>query len=140
MKKVLLASLIVLVCGVSIVLAQVKYQDIKGSDFKSAVFWSDIDAAVTATGTDQSGAAGLANTYNVVTGGTVTSDDGVRLPSAQAGRIVIIAAEYGDVLAVWPATGDSIDDAGANAETAQADNSLAFYVAQDGTVWRKLEN
>lgn len=101
---------------------------------------TDIDAAVAAAGATQGAATALTKTVNVVTTGTATSADGVQLPAAVAGKVVIIAAEYGAALAVWPATGDAIDDTAANGEVAQADNTLAIYVAQDATTWRKLEN
>ena len=42
-----------------------------------------ITAAVTAAGTTQAGATALTKTYNVVT--TATSNQGVKLPTAQAG-------------------------------------------------------
>lgn len=106
----------------------------------SDLLLTDISAAVAAAGADQSAATALTGTINIVTTGTATSADGVKLPAAVAGKVVVIAAEYGDALAVWPATGDAIDDASANAEAAQADNTVAIYIAQDATTWRKLEN
>lgn len=102
-------------------------------------FYVDVNAAVTAAGNSQATATVLTNTLNVVTAGTATSADGVQLPPAEAGKIVIICAEYGAALAVWPASGDQINDVSVDGEASQADNTVAIYIAKDATTYYKLE-
>lgn len=98
-----------------------------------------VNAAVTAAGNSQATGTALTKTVNVVTAGTATSADGVVLPPAEAGKVCVIMAEYGAALAVWPASGDAINDVAADGEASQADNTVAIYIAKDGTTWYKLE-
>jgi hypothetical protein len=99
----------------------------------------DVNAAVAAAGNSQATGTALTNTVNVVTTGTATSADGVVLPAAETGKVCIIMAEYGSALAVWPASGDQINDVSADGEAAQADNTVAIYIAINATTWYKLE-
>ncbi|KKM22987.1 hypothetical protein LCGC14_1619750 [marine sediment metagenome] len=103
-----------------------------------------IDFSVSATnsitsGTTQTqvGATALTSRFNrVATHGNV--DDGVKLPTALAGKEVIILNDTATAdLQVWPATGDAIEAAAADAVgvTKIANQESVTYQAVDATTW-----
>src|SRR6056300_22873 len=59
-------------------------------------------AAVTAAGTDQSGATALTKTYNIVT--TATADQGVKLPSAASGLVYNVINATSVSIKLYPNT------------------------------------
>jgi len=61
--------------------------------------------------------------------------DAVTLPSAAAGKLVIIANNGANSCDVFPASGDAIDGASANAALALAAGSNRIYICQDATDW-----
>jgi hypothetical protein len=96
-----------------------------------------VTTSITAGSTQtQAGATALTNDINNVT--TVgTTGDGVKLPSAVAGRRISIHNNGANALQVWPNTGDTIDGGAANAVDS---NSLAagghrVYEAISTTAW-----
>ena len=106
---------------------------IAGGNFTKSVTDS-ITAGATQT---QAGATALTKDINRVT--TVGADnDGVKLPTASAGlEILIINADAGQDIQIWPNTGDAIDGGSANAVdgTALGEGASRRYIAVDATNW-----
>lgn len=106
----------------------------------SRLYLTDVTTGITAAGTGQGDCTALTTTINKVTGGTAATADGVCLPTAAAGAVVVVINEGGFALEVWPASSDAIDDGAANAVSSVADNAVAIFFAIDATTWSKLEN
>ena len=106
---------------------------IAGGNFTKSVTDS-ITAGATQT---QAGATALTKDINRVT--TVGADnDGVKLPTASAGlEILIINADAGQDIQIWPNTDDAIDGGSANAVdgTALGEGATRRYIAMDATNW-----
>ena len=103
-----------------------------------------IDFSVSATNSitsgttqTQAGATALTSRFNrVTTHGNV--DDGVKLPTAIAGKEVIILNDTATAdLQVWPATGDAIEGAAVDAVgvTKIANGVATTYEAVDAITW-----
>ncbi len=89
---------------------------------------------VAAAGSIQADAAALADGFNFVTGADGTK--AVRLPAAEEGRVVEIKNdEDAQVLPVFPAVGDQINDAALNAAVNMAADSAATFRALDDSRW-----
>ena len=95
------------------------------------------DSITAGTTQTQAGATALTKDINRVT--TVGADnDGVKLPTASAGlEILIINADAGQDIQIWPNTGDAIDGGSANAVdgTALGEGATRRYIAMDATNW-----
>jgi hypothetical protein len=92
--------------------------------------------AVSAAGSDQAGATALTVDYNVVT--TVASSTGVKLPTATAGRRIIIVNKGANTLSIYPATGGTIDALSANAAIQVAANGSIELMASSVTQWYSI--
>jgi hypothetical protein len=92
--------------------------------------------AVSAAGSDQAGATALTVDYNVVT--TVASSTGVKLPTATAGRRIIIVNKGANTLSIYPATGGTIDALSANAAIQVAANGSIELMASSTTQWYSI--
>lgn len=96
-----------------------------------------VTTSITA-GTTQTlaGSTALTNDINNVTT-VANTGDGVRLPTAVAGRRVSIHNNGANALQVWPAGGDTIDGGSVNAvdPNSLAAGSHRFYEAIDATNW-----
>jgi len=64
-----------------------------------------------------------------------TAGDAVTLPSATAGMVIIVLNDGAESCDVFPASGDNIDEAGANVAHALAVNKNAMFIAHDATHW-----
>jgi len=105
---------------------------------------SSLTTGITAGTTQtQVGATALTSTLNIVNVVT-TAGDGVALPSAKTGmRVTVVNNSGSNGLAVWPASGDSIFRASANAEDPDAavatpllaNRASRTYYAVSSTVW-----
>lgn len=108
---------------------------VDASDVGSAFFdLSSTLNSISAAGSDQPGATALGTTtYQRVT--TVAASSGVRLPAAVAGtRIVVFNAQATNALAVYPATGQVINNLSANTSfSVAASRSAEFVCCVDGT-------
>jgi hypothetical protein len=93
-------------------------------------------ATVAAAGTTQANAAAITAGFTYVTGADDTK--GVRLPAAVAGTVVIIKVGPGADLKVYPATGDKINDATADAALTVVDDVCFMIIAKDATDWYTL--
>lgn len=93
-----------------------------------------------ATGSVQGDAAQIPSNASVV---FVTSDSaakGVKLPAAFAGANIIIFCDLVTVAKLWPATGDAIGVAAANASINLTVNKGVRLIAKDATTWYILGN
>ena len=101
-------------------------------------FTKSVTDSITAGATQtQAGATALTKDINRVT--VVGADnDGVKLPTASAGlEILIINADAGQDIQIWPNTGDAINGGSANAVdgTALGEGATRRYIAMDVTNW-----
>jgi len=101
-------------------------------------FTKSVTDSITAGATQtQAGATALTKDINRVT--TVgTDNDGVKLPTASAGlEILIINADAGQDIQIWPNTGDAINGGSANAvdSSALGEGATRRYIAMDATNW-----
>jgi hypothetical protein len=96
----------------------------------------DNNNAVSAAGSDQAGATALTVDYNVVT--TVASSTGVKLPTATAGRRIVIVNKGANTLSIYPATGGTIDALSANAAIQIAANGSIEIMASSSTQWYSI--
>jgi hypothetical protein len=92
--------------------------------------------AVSAAGSDQAGATALTVDYNVVT--TVAASAGVKLPTATAGRRIVIVNKGANTLSIYPATGGAIDAVSANAAIQVAANGSIELMASSSTQWYSI--
>jgi len=104
-------------------------------------FVKSVTDSITAGSTQtQAGATALTKDINRVT--TVgTDNDGVKLPTAVAGlEILIINADAGQDIQIWPNTGDAINGGSANAvdSTALGEGATRRYIAMDATNWYSI--
>ncbi len=94
----------------------------------------DVSVGVTAhTGSSQ-GDGAISSTF-VEISVCANAGDAVTLPSAAAGKLVIIANNGANSCDVFPASGDAIDGASANAAKALAAGANRIHICQDGTDW-----
>jgi hypothetical protein len=94
----------------------------------------DVAVGVTAhTGSSQGDGAITSFFVEIATVGT--TGDAVTLPSAAAGKLVVIANNGANSCDVFPASGDKIDGASANAAQALPAGSNRIYICQDATDW-----
>ena len=95
---------------------------------------SSYAAGITASTTQTQGQQALTNEINEVA--TVANDnDVVTLPTAVAGRAVTIFNNGAYTLQIFPASGDSIDDAAVDVSTTLAAEATQEFVATGSTVW-----
>lgn len=88
-----------------------------------------ITGSFAAAGNSQGTAAAVTTDFVNVTSCTATTADGVLLPDVETnvGAQIIVMANCGESLDVWPATGDGIDANGTNAVDVIADGAVAIY-------------
>ena len=118
-------------------LTEVQHTAITGAGI-GGNFVKSITNSITAGATQtQAGATALTADINRVTV-VGTDDDGVKLPAASAGlEILIINADAGQDIQIWPNTDDAIDGGSANAVdgTALGEGASRRYIAVDATNW-----
>lgn len=90
----------------------------------------DTAAAVAGAGSSATDATQLSSVYNLVT--TNPASGGVKLPPTEAGALVIVTNTDADTVAVYPATGSTID--GTTSVTI-AQNKVRIFFAVSGTQW-----
>jgi hypothetical protein len=92
--------------------------------------------AVSAAGTTQGTATALTVDYNVIT--TAAASSGVVLPTATAGRRIVIVNKGANTLSIYPATGGTIDALSANAAIQIAANGSIEIMASSTTQWYSI--
>ena len=96
----------------------------------------DNNNAVSAAGSNQGNATALTVDYNVVT--TVAASTGVKLPTATAGRRIVIVNKGANTLRIYPATGGTIDALAENAAIQIAANGSIEIMASSATQWYSI--
>lgn len=108
-----------------------------------------IDAAITAIGSDQTGAYPIVKPISVITSGANTT--GLRLPVLVAGSekflIYIVENNMGNTIKVYPGLADFIDAAAVNVAVTVAAYSRTIFYTKKSTIaatslkgWTKLTN
>lgn len=97
---------------------------------------ASITAAVTAAGTDQSGATALTKTFNVVTGGTANS--GVKLPTAAAGLLYTVLNATSVAIKIYPNTSGTINSGTADAAITIPAGTTTKLVGTSSTNWNTM--
>lgn len=95
------------------------------SDLAVSAIGNDVNAAISAAGTDQAGATELTNCLNGVT--TVASASGVRLYSGSAGDWQLVFNGGANPLRVYPFTGAKINQLAANSPHVLQMNTACVY-------------
>lgn len=96
-------------------------------------------AAITASTTQTQGQQPLTTTINNVSI-CANPNDTVTLPAAAAGLVVYIFNNGAQTLQVFPASGDAIDGAAADAAVTQAAGTNLTYIAHDTTNWNTIHS
>lgn len=96
---------------------------------------SDATVAVglVAAGSIQGDALAITADFNQL--GTVALDTGVILPTAVAGKRMVVRNDGVNAVDIYPATGGQIDGGGANAPLILAAGGVATLWSADGTDW-----
>lgn len=92
-----------------------------------------INASVTAAGTTQGDATALTKTYNIVQ--TATSNQGVKLPDCATGVRVTVFNSTANIIKIYPASSESIDDGSLNAPITLGVNKVKEFVGVSATQW-----
>jgi hypothetical protein len=95
-----------------------------------------ITATVTAAGTTQAGATALTKTYNVVT--TATSNQGVKLPTAQAGSVYTVVNATAVNVKIYPNTSGTINAGSANVSINVPSGASIKFIGTSTTNWQTL--
>lgn len=85
-------------------------------------------------GGGQGSAIQLAAGFSEVTT-AATAGDSVKLPAAEAGKIVVIKNDGASAIDVFPTTGDTINDGSANAAISVGTGVTVVFTAINGTNW-----
>lgn len=97
---------------------------------------ASIAATVTATGTDQSGAAALSKTFSVITGGAANT--GVKLPTSAAGLLYTVLNSTSVSIKIYPNTSGTINSGTANVAISIPAGTTTKLVGTDGTNWNTM--
>jgi hypothetical protein len=97
---------------------------------------ASISAAVSAAGTDQTGATALSKTFNVVS--TATENQGVKLPAASAGVLYTIINGTSANVKIYPNTSGTINSGAANASILIAPGSTIKLIGIDNSNWNTM--
>jgi hypothetical protein len=90
-------------------------------------------SGLSAAGTNQAGATAITKQTNEFT--TVAASSGARLPSPEQGEFIFIANAGANALAVYPATGHSINALAANTAFSLAAGKNALFWAATASKW-----
>tara|TARA_B100000927_G_scaffold290255_1_gene288658 strand:+ start:1942 stop:2442 length:501 start_codon:yes stop_codon:yes gene_type:complete len=93
-------------------------------------------AAVSAAGSDQSGATALTKSYNIIT--TASANQGVKLPDTSAGLEAFLLNDTSANIKVYPASGESIDSGSANAAVDLGPGHSLRLVGVSATKWNRM--
>lgn len=95
----------------------------------------DKDLTVEAAGSTQGNGVDIVNYFNIVTAATDTSAEALDLDSATVGKVRVVYNSTGVALEVFPASGQTINGASANAVYDQAAYSRVTYVCKTAGAW-----
>jgi hypothetical protein len=99
-------------------------------------FQNTTSSGITASTTQTQGNGALTSDINQISV-VANPNDTVTLPSAQAGKEIIVINSGANTLKVFPASGNNLG-AGVNNSTTQATNVTNRYIAYDTTNWVKV--
>ena len=97
---------------------------------------ASISAAVSAAGTDQTGATALSKTFNVVS--TATENQGIKLPTASSGVLYTIINGTTANVKIYPNTSGTINSGAANASILISPGSTIKLIGIDNTNWNTM--
>jgi len=104
-----------------------------GNIVSQSYYIRSVNATVSAAGTVQGDATALTKDINVVT--SVSAGQGVRLPTATAGMVLIVNNTTVTDMNVYPAAGAAINGLATNAGYTHTANSSLQYYAISSTQW-----
>lgn len=102
----------------------------------SGIIRYSITSGIVSAGSNQSSATALTTTINIVA--TVTLGQGVRMPTALSGNMVIVKNNALDDLLLYPGTGASINGGGTNDPITLPPGSSLQFFAGSATEWYSL--
>ena len=94
---------------------------------------NSVGPSISANGSSSTDATTLGNTVNIIT--SVSSGQGVILPTAIAGMTIYITNTSANSLLVYPASGAIINELATNAALTQVTKATVHYVAASSTQW-----
>jgi hypothetical protein len=94
---------------------------------------NSVGDSISANGSSSTDATTLGNTINIIT--SVSSGQGVKLPTAIAGMTIYITNTSANSLLVYPASGAIINVLATNAALTQESKATLHYVAASSTQW-----
>lgn len=100
------------------------------------VAFKSIGTGISAAGANQGAATALTKSFNEVT--TVASGTGVRLPTPEPGELFLVANKGANALAVYPASGGTINSLAANAALSVGTDTRRLFFAFTSTQWYSL--
>jgi len=106
---------------------------VSGTVSSGSYFIRSVGTAISAAGSVQGDATALSKEINVVS--TVTAGQGVRLPTATAGMMLIVNNTSANSLNVYPAAGAAINLLATNAAFTHVSNASVQYYAVSSTQW-----
>jgi hypothetical protein len=115
----------------------VETQTIGGDLTLLAGLLASVQGGITASTTQTQGQQALTKTLNQVSV-CANANDVVTLPAAVAGLICIVKNSGAQTLQVFPASGDKIDDAAADASTTIVTLKGRLFFAKDATDWYSI--
>jgi hypothetical protein len=92
-----------------------------------------INNNISANGTNQSTATAIVRSMNIVT--TVSSGQGVKLPTPTPGTVIYITNTSANTLNIYPESGGTIGSLLVNAPLTQASGNTTIYLAASSTQW-----
>lgn len=96
-----------------------------------------VTTGITAAGTNQGTATAITSTINNVT--TVASGTGVRLPAAAVGYTISVANHGANSLAIYPATGETVEGLAANAPLTLLPGQLYRAACATAGAWEGID-
>lgn len=100
----------------------------------TAVVFNSVNAGVTANTNSTQGDNPITKMITQISV-CANGGDAVTLPTAVAGAIIIVLNDGAEAADVFPASGDNINEAGANTAYSLAVNKNAMFIAHDTTHW-----
>jgi hypothetical protein len=104
-----------------------------GNITSSGFVFRSVTTGISAFGSNQATATALTKEINIVS--TVTSGQGVALPTAVAGMVIYITNTSANSLLVYPASGGTINSLSANAALTQTAGATLQFIAPTTTQW-----
>lgn len=95
----------------------------------------DKDTSITAAGSTQGNGFAIVNYYNIVDSATDTSAEALDLPAAVAGGVHVVYNQTAVALETFPASGETINGAAANAVYDHAAYAVKTYVCKTDEAW-----